>query len=396
MKKIALVADTFPPTNTSAAIQLENLSRQLSMDGNKVVVFIPDETIKERIDVSVQANFEIVKIRSPKIKNISLIRRAINESLLPLVAIKNLYFKNKLIKGFDSVIFYSPSIFIWPIALLIKLKSRCKSYLILRDIFPDWALDLGLINKNLPYYYFKFIEYLMYLSADKIGVQTKSNMDYFKNFYFLKKNKLEVLHNWLSPYERENLEFSFDTNILQNKTILIYSGNMGEAQNIEIWLELADQIKDQDILFIFVGRGSKLNDLLQKKEDLGIENVIFLDELVPSKLNYLYDFCHLGIISLDKKHKINNIPGKMLSYLQSGLPIIASVNPGNEMKEIVIKNKVGRLIENESIDELREKLNEMISLIESDSNLRERCINLWKTEFSTQKAADQILDFFNC
>ena len=153
MKKIALVADTFPPTNTSAAIQLENLSRQFTMDGNKVVVFIPDETIKERIDVSVQTNLEIVKIRSPKIKNISLIKRAINESLLPLVAIKNLYFKNKLIKGFDSVIFYSPSIFIWPIALLIKLKSKCKSYLILRDIFPNWALDLGLINKNLPYYY---------------------------------------------------------------------------------------------------------------------------------------------------------------------------------------------------------------------------------------------------
>ena len=68
---------------------------------------------------------------------------------------------------------------------------------------------------------------------------------------------------------------------------------MGEAQNIEIWLELANQIKDQDILFIFVGRGSKLNDLLQIKEDLAIENVIFLDELVPSKLNYLYDFYHL-------------------------------------------------------------------------------------------------------
>ena len=62
MKKIALVADTFPPTNTSAAIQLENLSRQLTLDGNKVVVFIPDETIKERIEVSVQSNFEIVKI----------------------------------------------------------------------------------------------------------------------------------------------------------------------------------------------------------------------------------------------------------------------------------------------------------------------------------------------
>ena len=84
----------------------------------------------------------------------------------------------------------------------------------------------------------------------------------------------------------------------------------------------------------------------------------------------------------------------MLSYLQSGLPIIASVNPDNDMKEIVIKNKVGRLIENESIDELREKLYEMMSLIKSDSNIRERCINLWKTEFSTQKAADQILDFF--
>ena len=60
MKKIALVADTFPPTNTSAAIQLENLSRQLTLDGNKVVVFIPDETIKERIEKQLQITPELL------------------------------------------------------------------------------------------------------------------------------------------------------------------------------------------------------------------------------------------------------------------------------------------------------------------------------------------------
>lgn len=62
----------------------------------------------------------------------------------------------------------------------LKFQKKVKSYLILRDIFPQWALDVGIINKNIAYYLFKFFERLQYSLADRIGIQSTSNIDYFK------------------------------------------------------------------------------------------------------------------------------------------------------------------------------------------------------------------------
>ena len=80
----------------------------------------------------------------------------------------------------DLVVWYSPSIFFGILILLLKLRYKFHAYLILRDIFPEWANDLGLIKKSLPYYFFKFIASLQYFAANTIGVQSKSNIKYVK------------------------------------------------------------------------------------------------------------------------------------------------------------------------------------------------------------------------
>ena len=104
---------------------------------------------------------------------------------MPFSMIYNLKRSSVSISQFDGVITYAPSIFLGPVAKKIKKNSQCKNYLIIRDIFPQWAVDLGLISNNwLPYFFFKLVEKNLYSTADIIGIQTLANMPYFKKEIF--------------------------------------------------------------------------------------------------------------------------------------------------------------------------------------------------------------------
>ncbi len=387
--RVAIICDTFPPFKSSAAIQMGDLAQGFVDNNFDTSVFVPDSSINSSYQHSVKQGVNIFRIKSPNLKNISFYKRAINELILPFTLIKNIFFSNINKREFDLIIWYSPSIFLWPFALYLKTLNKCPSYLILRDIFPNWALDLGLMKKGIPYFFFKFIEYFQYLVADKIGVQTISNLNYFQGILKPIAKKTEVLNNWLTKYDDKDIEKKLDFKLPEEKKILIYSGNMGKAQNLKIWLDLANK-NEQKYFFIFIGRGSERKILESIAEKNKSKNVLFLNELDKENLNSLYKLCDIGIISLNIEHKLNNIPGKLLSYLQASLPVIAAINPNNDLKDIILKYQIGEFIESNSIDELDEKLSSLFKKIETDKNIKIRCKNLWKNQFSTQIAVDQI------
>ncbi len=387
--RVAIICDTFPPFKSSAAIQMGDLAQGFVDNNFDTSVFVPDSSINSSYQHSVKEGVNIFRVKSPNLKNISFYKRAINELILPFTLIKNIFFSNINKREFDLIIWYSPSIFLWPFALYLKTLNKCPTYLILRDIFPNWALDLGLMKKGIPYFFFKFIEYFQYLVADKIGVQTISNLNYFQGILKPIAKKTEVLNNWLTKYDDKDIEKKLDFKLPEEKKILIYSGNMGKAQNLKIWLDLANK-NEQKYFFIFIGRGSERKILESIAEKNKSKNVLFLNELDKENLNSLYKLCDIGIISLNIDHKLNNIPGKLLSYLQASLPVIAAINPNNDLKDIILKYQIGEFIESNSIDELDEKLSSLFKKIETDKNIKIRCKNLWKNQFSTQIAVDQI------
>ena len=86
--------------------------------------------------------------------------------------------------------------------------------------------------------------------------------------------------------------------------------------------------------FLFVGRGSDAQTLRTEARALGLTNVVFFDEIDPDEIPGLYAQCDIGLVSLDRRHKTHNIPGKFLSYMRSGLPVLASVNPGNDILKL--------------------------------------------------------------
>jgi glycosyltransferase involved in cell wall biosynthesis len=295
------------------------------------------------------------------------------------------------------VVWYSPTIFLGPFISYLKKQNARLSYLILRDIFPAWAVDLGLMRKGLAYYFFRTFERFQYSVADCIGVQAIGNLNYFKKWPGFVNKKIEVLNNWLSPKVLSHCGVDISTLPIANRKIFVYAGNMGIAQGMGDLLILAETLLTRnDIGFLFIGRGSDVELLRLDAKNRGLVNVVFSDEIDAEEIPGLYAQCHVGLIALDARHKTHNIPGKFLSYLQSGLPVLAIINHGNDLQLIIETYKVGRVTTDRSRENLQLMVNSLIDeMALQDSEINSRCKNLAAKLFSSRAAAEQIVRSLN-
>jgi len=393
--KIILIVDTFKPNKNSAAVQMNDLACEFKDQGHEVTLLVPSPIIKKEYVLEVNDGLSVLYLKAPVYKNIGNISRIIGEVLMPYAMLIN--FKKTPISKvkWDLLVWYSPSIFHEPLVKFIKTGSRCKSYLILRDIFPKWALDLGLINKGIKYYILNKVAEKQYLIADKIGVQSKGNLRIFSSNKNIKQ-KVEVLQNWLAVNELHGCTVDISKTKLCGRMIYIYAGNMGVAQNTNLFIEAAYKLRDNDeIGFLFIGRGSDFDRYKNCEKIIKLKNLLFYNEIDPSGINQLLGQCSVGLISLDYRHKTHNIPGKFLHYMQNGLPVLANISKSMDLAYIIRKENLGLVNTKPTIDELVFNILKIKKIIFLDKNIKDRCKLHYFNNFRPELAVKQILSSIN-
>jgi glycosyltransferase involved in cell wall biosynthesis len=291
----------------------------------------------------------------------------------------------------DLIAWYSPTIFFGPLIWILKRASRCRTYLILRDIFPEWALDLGLIRKGPAYAFFKAIAATQYAVADVIGVQTPSNLAYMLP-WTARGKKVEVLHNWQTPSPDVGTSIQIGTTALAGRKILAYIGNMGVAQGMDIQLDLARALANRDDLgFLFVGRGSEVPRLKDRVASDGSTNTLFFDEVDSTEMPGLLSQCSIGLLALDPRHRTHNIPGKLLTYLRAGLPVLARVNPGTDLAHLIAEEKIGFAYDGNDVTVLCRFVEELIGDPVTYADMSARGRRLADRMFSSERAVRQIV-----
>lgn len=395
--RIVLIADAYPPMRTSAAVQLRDLSQELVRQGHILTVMIPSSDSKQLWSLEDMNCVQVLRLKAPRTKDIGYAQRTLNEFLLPFMMLRSLRKSPLANVCWDGVVWYSPTIFLGPLANALKKASACRSYLVIRDIFPEWAVDMGLLGRGPPYRFFKAVERYQYSVADVIGVQSQGNSPYFADWAKQAGRRVEVLQNWLADAPDVGSSISVADGPLAGRTIFVYAGNMGIAQGMDVLLDLAKRLRSRcDIGFLFVGRGSDAQRLRADAKTRDMDNVVFHDEIDPSEIPGLYSQCHVGIVALDPRHKTHNIPGKFLSYMQSGLPVLASINPGNDLAELIQREGVGRVCTDHSVDTLQRLAVELVDEIASDKNMSARCRELSARLFAPEAAVRQIVAALGC
>lgn len=389
---IALISTDYPPLRTSAAVQLRDLAHQLAVLGHRPVVIVPSPMsdqpwVIERLD-----GIEVLRVAAPQTRSTSFVRRALAEMWLPFSMLRNVRRSPLRSAKWDLLVWYSPPIFFGPLIWALRRASGARTYLILRDIFPEWAVDLGLVRRGPVYLVFKAIAALQYAVADVIGVQTPSNLAYLSGWARPPRRRIEVLHNWLAVTPDVGCSISVGKTALAGRKIFVYIGNMGVAQGMDIFVELIESLRlRHDVGFLFVGRGSEFAKLVAEKASRELDNVLFFGEIDSSEIPGLLAQCHVGMVALHPDHKTHNIPGKFVSYVQYGLPVLARVNAGTDLEHLIVDEGVGKVYVGSSVEELRRLAEELADNDALRESMSERGKKLGRVMFSPETIARQIV-----
>lgn len=389
--RIALVADVFPPLRSSGAVQLRDLAQEFVRQGHQITVMVAAPELKTAWELEDISSVEVLRLRTPRTRDRGYVLRTVAEYLMPFSMLSGLRQSPRANDKFDAVVWYSPTIFLGPMVKALKKYSQCPAYLIIRDIFPEWAWEMGLIPSKVLFQWFRKIAHSQYSQADVIGIQTPGNEIYFKKWKAKKPDvKIEVLHNWLSQAPNVGCSINVNQTKLKGRKIFIYAGNMGIAQNTDIFCRLAERFQDRDnVGFLFVGRGSERVRLESLYSHL--PNILFCDEVAPEEIPGLYEQCQIGLVALDPRHQSHNIPGKFLSYIQSGLAVLACVNKNNDLIQLIQAHGVGVAVDSDSADIYLDQQILKILELSQDPTTAKKAKQLTLNMFSSESAVRQII-----
>lgn len=347
--RLLVIVDAYVPARISEAIQMHDFARELVRQGHEPTVLVPAAGEVARSALESIDGVRVLRVATPKTRDVGLMRRAVAECLMPFATLYAYYRSALQAERWDGVIWYSPSIFHGPAVAWLKRRNRCRSYLILRDLFPDWAVDTGVMRRGAAYRFFKRVERYQYRVADVIGVQTPANVPLVARDC-RPGTRIEVLNNWLEEPVRGETKLDIADTPLAGRKIFAYTGNMGAAQGMDCLLDLAAALRDEpEIGFLFVGRGTDLPRLRARAEAERLANVMFVNEVDSKEIPAILAQCHVGLIALDPRHTTHNIPGKLLTYLHAGLPVLARINAGNDLDALVREAGVGRVVVGDSM-----------------------------------------------
>lgn len=313
-----------------------DLANEFNKNGHEVYVIAP--RLKNQDEgLFIENNIKVLRVKTLKqtnVKNIFL--KGLAQVLLPYQFKRGLKKHLNRIK-FDLVIMPTPPITLVSLAKHIKKANNCLYYLILRDIYPQGAADLGLVKFKLMYYYLRELEKTTYKSADLIGCMSKGNIEYIKQKNVIDINKLVLLPNWQAKIDIIEYQGNIrDRYNLKDKYIVLFGGTIGYAQKVENIIFLAKYYSyDEDIVFVIIGNGVKRDFLFNSIERESLTNVIFIDTLPRNEYLSFIQNADIGLITIDDRFTVPTIPSKITSYLALKLPVLAIIDKNTDFGSII-------------------------------------------------------------
>ena len=355
-----------------------DLMRKFVEEGHMVYIVSPTEKRKNQpISLVDGYNHRILKPQIGNIQKTNLIEKGISTLTLEATfkrAIRQHFYHIK----FDLILYSTPPITLLSAVRYAKNKSNAYTYLLLKDIFPQNAVDLGMLSTSGPkaiiYKYFKNKEKHLYRISDYIGCMSQANVDYLiKHNPQIPSNSIEVCPNSMEPsrkifseHEKEQIRLKY--NLPTDKTLFLYGGNLGKPQGIEFLIECIKANNSNDnAYFIIAGSGTEYNRLKQFLEQYNPNNALLIKSLSTVDFEALTAACHVGLIFLDKRFTIPNFPSRLLSYMNASLPVLASTDTSSDIGKVITEGEFGLWSKSGDIN----AFNENVSIL-SNKNTREK------------------------
>jgi len=395
--KILYITNTFPVNPKDSTIYTD-LSEALQQNGHELTVVASGEKSKlTNSTVKNERAMKVIRIRIGDLYNVSLIKKGIT----------TLFIKNKLIKGmkkylpkqkFDLILFESPPVSMHGVITWAKKYYNAPSLLMLKDIFPQNAVDLEIIKKSsLIHKYYMEEENKLYEVADFIGCMSQKNMDYIKYHNPHTVDKLLYFPNTkkIGTYKKATIEeikkIKLRYNIPEQASVAMYGGNIGKPQGVDFIIEALKKCKEnEDVFFLMIGRGTEKPKLEAAILNNNIKNVLILNHLPREDYENILKISDLGLVFLDHKFSIPNFPSRILSYFEYKIPVIAAVDSNNDFVDMIEKSRAGYSITSNNANDFKNILLKMIKDVKGRSYMGENGREYIEKEFDVSKSVEII------
>lgn len=270
--------------------------------------------------------------------------------------------------SFDLILYSTPPITLNNVVGYLKDNNpQAITYLLLKDIFPQNAVDLGMFSKkSLFYKMFRKKEVQLYKKSDYIGCMSLANVDFvLKHNPFVPKEKVELAPNSIELSAKKDIfdykEIRSKYKLPLEKPIFIYGGNLGKPQGIDYVIRCLEMNKDRtDCHFLIVGNGTEYGKLESWYQQVKPKSVSLYARLPKEDYDILVQSCDVGLIFLDHRFLIPNFPSRLLSYLEYKMPIIAATDIHSDIGSIAEKNGFGYWCESKKSEDFTACINRIL------------------------------------
>ena len=377
--KILLVTDSYPPEIRSASHLMEDLALFLVGKGYHVTVVTswPQYNLSAQArdqkfeTISVESGVTVLRVNTLPHHNVNYLVRGLSQFLMPLQFIYKIFI-NKI--KVDALIVYSPPLTLGLVGGFYRIKGK-KFILNIQDLFPQNAVDLGILRNAFVIMIFKAIEKFVYSKANILTVHSQGNLTQVLKDYPEFQSKTTVIHNWIDLSQFENIASDKTVCLLQEwgvkaECVAIFAGVLGPSQNIDLLLEIAMEMKgEKGLRFLLVGDGAEKSRLQNIVIEKNITNVQFIPFISRSEYIRLLSECDIGLVSLSPLNKTPVVPGKILDYMAAGKPVAAFLHAESAGHQLIRNAKCG---------------------ISAKSNSLQECIQGFKDLYNEQKKLNSI------
>lgn len=404
MRVLFITIGAFKDINQSGIYT--DLLRMFRNKGHTVYVICSREKYeKKKTEFCIEDGINVLRVKTGNLTKCSLLEKGI-ATLLIGIQFQSAFDKHLRNISFDCILYSTPPVTIASMVKKIKKKTGAFTYLMLKDIFPQNAADLGLLKKSGLaggiYWYFRYMEKRLYQSSDKIGCMSPANVRYvLAHNAGIKKSKVEVCPNTNDLADAEEIvpdEFRKKYQIPKDRLVFVYGGNFGRPQNVDFVVRILRNFNgNKDVHFIMCGAGTEFYKV--EKEGEINPNVTCIGQLPYKEYVQLLGNCDVGLIFLDERFSIPNFPSRLLDYLNFRLPVLISTDVSTDMGEIMEENGCGWWVKGNDEKAFVKEILEINGQYRKDCcyirHKGENARKLLEREYTTQNAFDIIVQAYN-
>ncbi|NQV51344.1 MAG: glycosyltransferase family 4 protein [Candidatus Marinimicrobia bacterium] len=379
-----------------------DLLREFMARGHQVTIVSPTERRNQTYTHFIKnEHSKLLKVRTGNIQKTNMIERGITTLLIQhqfIFAIKS-FLKDE---SFDLLLYSTPPVtFNYVLKFLKKRNKNATSYLMLKDIFPQNAVDIDVFSKHsFFYHYFRHKEKKLYSVSDIIGCMSEANREYLvRHNPQIPRDIVTMCPNSIVPTEAVEPEVISNATLKKqyglplDKPLFVYGGNFGKPQGIAFIISVLKQnLHNDKVHFLMCGSGTELYKLEQYLTAHQPKNVTLIRGLPQKDYNELLTVCDVGLIFLDHRYTIPNFPSRMLSYMDNRMPVFAATDPCTDIGKVILHGDFGWWCESNNPDEYSRIL-ELITQSQSQIQAKGKNAQKYLTEnYSSSSTCDNIID----